>query len=319
MTHEISNSEMRAFQTCRRKWALTYHWRWQPREESTSPVGVAPLGTRVHLALEALYGHDLDPLEALAWLYGDEARRRPEFAGELAKEHDWARAMVEGYVQWVEDEGIDVNLETIDVERNLSARLQTGQGEAILRARLDRLVRRRSDDALLLVDYKTVGSLSKADLLVLDQQMRFYSMLLALVSPEHRVDGALYTMLKRSKRTVRAAPPFYQQVPVSYNRHDLNAAYQRVVAVVQEILATHRKLDARDDHHLVAYPNPGDHCSWGCPFTQVCPLMDDGSRWEAALAAGFTRGDPYAYYERGTIESLVEALSGPTDEEERNE
>jgi hypothetical protein len=309
--YEISNSEMRSFQRCRRQWALTYHWQWQPRPTSTSPVGVAQLGTRIHLALEAWYGHGIDPIEALRWIYETAALERADFVVELGKELDWAIAMVEGYVQWLDDEGVDVILETVDVERELKFVVDTHLGPVTLRAKLDQLVRRRTDGALLLRDFKTVGSLSKANQLVLDQQMRFYSMLLALSFPEHRVDGALYTMLKRSKRTVRASPPFYQQVEISYNRHDLNATYQRVVAVAGAILEAHLRLDSgdpADDHHAIAYPNPTDYCDWGCPFSSVCPLMDDGSRWEAALQANFTKGDPYEYYERDTIQHLVADL-----------
>lgn len=309
--YEISNSEMQSFQRCRRQWALTYHWHWQPRPESTSPVGVAQLGSRIHLALEAWYGHGIDPLAALRWIYEMAALERPDFALELGKELDWALAMVEGYVQWLDDDGVDVLLETVGVERELKHVVDTYLGPVTLRAKLDQLVRRRTDGALLLRDFKTVGSLSKADRLVLDQQMRFYSMLLALTHPEHRVDGALYTMLKRSKRTVRASPPFYQQVEISYNRHDLNATYQRVTAVAGQILEAHLRLDSgdpADDHHGVVYPNPSDYCDWGCPFSQVCPLMDDGSRWEAALRANFVVGDPYQYYERDTIQTLVADL-----------
>jgi len=305
---EISNSEMQSFQRCRRHWALSYHWQWQPRAVDTSPVGVAILGTRIHLALEAWYGHGIDPIEALSWLYEVAALERPDFAVDLSKELDLAKAMVEGYVQWLDEEGVDVSLETVDVERELKHQVGTYLGPVVLRAKLDRLVRRRTDGALLLVDYKTVGSLSKADRLVLDQQMRFYAMLLALRFPEHRVDGALYTMLKRSKRTVRATPPFYQQVEISYNRHDLNSTYQRVTAVAGAILEAHLRLNDGDDHHAIVYPTATDYCDWGCPFSRVCPLMDDGSRWEAALQANFDRGDPYSYYERSTIQELVADL-----------
>jgi len=312
---EISNSEMQSFQRCRRHWALVYHWRWQPRLEDTSPVGVAVLGTRVHLALEAWYGYGIDPLEALRWIYEMEALNRPDFALDLEKQLDLARAMIEGYVQWLDDEAIDVNLETVDVERELKHVLDTALGPVTVRAKLDQLVRRRTDGALLLRDFKTVGTLSKADRLVLDQQMRFYAMLLALRFPEHRVDGALYTMIKRSKRTVRAAPPFYQQVEISYNRHDLNATYLRVLAVTGEILEAHQRLDAGESHHAVVYPTATDYCDWGCPFSRVCPLMDDGSRWDAALRANFTLGDPYQYYERDTIRYLVADLGTDTESE----
>jgi hypothetical protein len=168
------------------------------------------------------------------------------------------------------------------------------------------------------VTHNTVGGFGKADALLLDTQMRFYSMLLAFAYPDakDRATEVLYLMIKRSKRTARATPPFYQQVSVSYNRHDLNSTYQRAVAISEEILAARRLLDLSvtnkfgGDHHYTCYPTPSDFCTWGCVFYDICHLLDDGSRADDALSANYEVADPYLYYDTSRIRRAVAALGG---------
>ncbi len=123
-----------------------------------------------------------------------------------------------------------------------------------------------------------------------------------------RADGGLYMMLLRSKHTPKAKGPFYQQVEVSYNNHDLNSMYLHSRTIAQEILNARRALDAGGDHREVTYASPSDACSWSCPFYHICPLMDDNSRWEDALAAQFQRSDPYARYSDDKINEVIKAL-----------
>lgn len=307
---EVSNSEMRVFQRCPRQWALTYHWRYQTRPEGVAPLGKAQLGGNIHLALEAWYHHGLDPLAVLRWVYAELARERPAFEPDLRKELSLGLAMLEGFLAWTSAEGIDADLRVVAVERVLRVPVQTRLGTVILRGKLDQVVQRVGDGALLVRDWKTVDSLAKANSLLLDQQMRFYALLLSLLyrGTGQRVDGALYVMLRRVKRTIRANPPFYGQVHVSYNRHDLNATYARVTEVAARILEAHAALDAGADHHAVAYPNPTDMCAWACPFYLACPLLDDGSRAWDLLNAQYVQGDPYYYHDDDRINRVVEAL-----------
>lgn len=314
----LSNSEIQTAQTCTRKWWLAYYRRLQVNPVSVSPVNVANLGNHVHLALEAYHGHQLDPLAVLRWDYDRWAEEYPAWETDLVKERDYALAMLEGYLQWAEETGLDVDVEVLATEKEVShvITLPT-QTRVLLRGKLDQLVRRRSSGALLLRDFKTVGGFEKGDLLVMNQQMRHYAMLLSLNKNENEfVAGALYLMIKRSKRTTRATPPFYEQLEIGYNRHDLNSTYQRVIVVATEIEKTRKLLDHGHDHHEVVYPNFTDACSWGCPFVKVCPLFDDGSRVEGALQANYVVGDPYQYLSRGKINEVLAAFGQP---EVRNE
>lgn len=310
MSYQISHTELRIFQRCPRQWALTYHWQFQPDPAAVSPVSKAHLGERVHLALEAWYHHDLHPGRVLRWQYAQLCAERPDYERELEKERDLAVLMVEGFLEWITTEGIDVEFDVMSVERVLSVPVETRAGLVIFRGKLDQVVRRVADNALLIRDWKTVDSLARANSVIRDQQMRFYALLLSLLhrGSDQRVDGALYTMLRRVKRTIRSTPPYYGQVPISYNRHDLNSTYQRATEVAARILDTHAALDAGEPHHIVTYPNPTDFCDWGCPFRTVCTLFDDGSRAFDVMHNHFVVADPYAYYTHGRITEVVRAL-----------
>lgn len=307
---KASPSAMAKFRRCRRSWWLTYVEGWSVRPEMAPVTGVALMGTRIHTALEAFYGYGVDAVDALNHLYEQLILERPDREKDLTGERDTAVIMVSGYLDWAAENGLDEEYEVIETERTLDVPLQLTNGEmAVISGKLDQIVRRTFDEARLAWDWKTVGSLQKADLLVLDEQMRVYSALLALQSPDERVDGALYTMLLRSKQTARATGPFYEQVHVRYNSAEHESILIRVKGTLDDMERTTRQLKAGVDHRLVAYPNPmTDRCNWDCPFKNVCPLFDDGSRVEDAMRANFHRGDPYAYRSDTAINSIKTAF-----------
>jgi hypothetical protein len=307
---EFSNSAIKTFKTCRRKYWLTYVRKFTVKPSKRIPHGVAELGTRVHLALEAYYGYNLDPLAVLNLVYQWAVQEYPNFAEDLTKEHAWAAVMTEGYLQWSSENGTDVGLDVIATERIVSRETVLPDGRAVsLVGKLDQTIRRQSDGAILTRDWKTVGTLTKANALLRDEQMRFYTMLQALSAREsgERSTGVLYTMLLRSKRTARAKGPFYEQIEVSFNRHDLNSMWLRSIETVREILDFTARLENGEDHRSVAYPNPDIHCTW-CPFVSVCHLADDGSRFEDALSYEFSPGDPWAYYGNELIDKVLAAF-----------
>jgi hypothetical protein len=54
----------------------------------------------------------------------------------------------------------------------------------------------------------------------------------------------------------------------------------------------------------VAYPNPTENCAWDCEFFVVCPMHDDGSRVDDAIAALYVSGDPMARYNLKTADAI---------------
>lgn len=315
---KLSNSTLRSYKRCERSWYLSYFLSYGKRPEQENPVTVATLGTRVHCALEAYYGYDLDPLAALRVIYYLAAKEHPFEADELEKQHGYARAMIEGYLQWSEEEGIDAALEVIATETVEEVPLYLHDGSMVtLVAKLDQKVRRKTDNAVLFRDFKTVGTLTKSHLLQLDEQMRAYCLIQWLKSAEtreERAGGGLYTMILRSKRTPKANGPFYREEEVSFNQHDHDSMLRRTRRTAGRIVAATRDLNEGRSHLDVIEPNHGDYCGWGCPFTLICPMMDDGSRWEDALQANFIKRDPFHYYGNGLIDQVRASLAPGTME-----
>jgi RecB family exonuclease len=311
----LSNSTIKKYKTCKRSWYLTYYRQLGTPKRRHNPCTVAELGTRVHTVLEAYYGYGVAPADALDVIYDAAETAYPDYADQLGEEKTLAEIMVNGYLEWVAENGIDEAFEVVSTEQTVSTEMEIAGGHTVtLMGKLDQQVRRRIDDALMFRDFKTVGTFSKADDLVRDEQFRFYAMLWSLTAPEgERVAGGLYTMLRRSKQTERSKGPYYQQIAVSYNRHDLNSMWLRTRETASEIDRLSRRLDNGENHLSVAYPNPSMTCSWMCPFVSVCHLADDGSRFEDALSNLYEKKDPYAYYGTEGID-LIKSEMGITEE-----
>ena len=118
-----------------------------------------------------------------------------------------------------------------------------------------------------------------------------------LTNPDQRVEGGLYRLLKKVKRTAKAAPPFYQEMTVRHNIYGLRSFWAQLQGVLRDMLATRTALLAGGDHQVYAYPNPTTECRWKCPFFTICPMFDDGSDVEAVINDDYEEVNPYAYYD----------------------
>ena len=159
--HHVSNSEIQTFKRCKRKWWLAYYRKLRPLVEKNT--GALRLGSNVHEALEAFYSLDpKDPIEVIHNVYAEERRLAFESGDTIAleqinKDADLALAMIEGYVEWVAETGVDDDLEVIAVEQEISVDLE--EVPVTLIGKLDTRIRRRSDSRLLSMDHKTCVSI----------------------------------------------------------------------------------------------------------------------------------------------------------------
>lgn len=296
--YTLSNSEIQTYKDCRRKWWLTYYRRLKPRQvKFTGPLA---LGSRIHEALDQYYTTGASLLDIHAKLI--EADRELLAAdmrdpSELDNEGDLGRIMLEGYLQWVEEEGIDSELEMISTEEILNMPMFDGTVE--LQGKIDMRVRRKGDGVRMFRDFKTVGT-SFADFAStahMNEQILTYMLLEQHKNGEgERSEGGLFTLLKKVKRTATAKPPFYEQFEVRHNIFSLRSFWQRIHETVADIMRTKTSLDQGTSHLSVAYPRPSRDCTWKCPFFSVCPMFDDGSAVEEAISEMFAESDPYAYY-----------------------
>lgn len=294
----LSNSEIQTFKTCRRKWWLTYYRRLQPKYRE--PTGALALGSRIHAALDDYYSNGTPLLEAHTNLVvAEKSLLISEFRDtyELEKEAELGHIMLEGYLQWVEENGIDAELEMVSTEETVIVPLFGGDVE--LQGKLDMRVRRKADGVRMFRDFKTVGgSLSDfANLAPMNEQILTYMILEQLKEgEEQRTDGGIFTMLKKVKRSAKASPPFYDQIEVRHNVFTLRSFWDRLHGTIADLMRVRTALDEGQNHAYVAYPRPSRDCKWSCPFFAVCNLIDDGSAAEQAITEMFEVADPYAYY-----------------------
>jgi len=286
----ITNSELRTYKECKRKWWLGWKRKLRLRQEPVAGTA-ASLGTRVHEALAAYYRSE--PLNPFVVLERGIRRDAELVAGDsqaeaaLEKDADLARAMLEGYVEWLGETGADAGLRIIGDEQKVIVPLTGfGRGDVALMGKLDVRVEREADGARLFMDHKTVGSFGEATkMLHMDEQMLHYHLLEYLTiinereagaaTDEARADGGLYNMLRKVKRTARATPPFYERVEVRHNDDELRAYYLRVWGEVRDIVQTEDRLDAGEDHRTAAYPTPTRDCTWKCEYFPVCHMLDE--------------------------------------------
>jgi len=295
----LSNSEIQTFKDCRRRWWLTYYRRMKPRNQDMT--GALALGSRIHAAFEEHYANGVPLLKAHTELVEkDRNILLSEYrdVDTLESEADLGRIMLEGYEQWVEEEGIDAELEFISSEETIIMPLFNGEVE--LQGKIDMRVRRKIDGVRMFRDFKTVGgSLSDfANLAPMNEQVMTYMLLESSQNKEgERSEGGIFTMLKKVRRTASARPPFYDQIEVRHNVFTMRAFWNRIHGTITDLMRVRTALDEGSDHTLVAYPHASRDCKWKCQFFTVCTLFDDGSAAEQALTEMFEEGDPYSYYE----------------------
>jgi hypothetical protein len=191
---------------------------------------------------------------------------------DFESEVELCRIMIDGYMQWIEETGADADYEVVlPSETAITYEFRAG-------------------------DYKTgdFGDL-RAQLRQSDQMLR-YEILRRSKMPEARSDGMLFNMLRRVKRTAKAKPPFYDRMLVNFNQHQIESAWVRTMAVINDIREVEQRLLAGEDHRTVVYPRWTRDCSWKCEFASICPLFDDGSRVDAMIDSYYEVVDPLNRY-----------------------
>jgi len=306
----LTNSEMRAFKRCRRAWWL----RWVRRLRRALPERPGPrsLGSRVHAALAAYYAPAGYPDVAGLWatwealatadratvaVAAEEGEDPAALAEALEEELELGRLMLEGYLEWLADEGADEGLEVIgpEVERRVPLGPVHGVNVDLL-ALLDLRLRREVDGARLFLDHKTLDQFSRVEPTAhLDEQFRLYHLIERLLGEAgERTDGALINLLRRVKRTARATPPFYRRLEVRHNDHDLRSFWTRVSGTAVDLMEAELTMAAGLDPRAAAYPNPTRDCAWDCEYFPICGLFDDGSDVESLLADRYESRHPLA-------------------------
>ena len=314
MARFVSQSELKTFRRCRRKWWLinVRHLEF----DYPPSAGHRRLGTKGHAGLEAYYQpgveqlepsvayaavqaiHDEDVAAALAWAAEKELDASGRIA-DLEKETDLALIMLQGYFEWLEESAEDAVLQVTHVEQEIEVPFADHFGQPWhLVGKLDERGVRTDSGFTFFLDHKTCANLTDIPKQAAqNEQGLMYNILLRLlVGDAGHVDGEIINMLRKVKRTGTAKPPFYGRHEVRWNSAQLNNFYERVTAIVKDIALAEAQLASGWAHQQVAYPNPTGDCSWDCDFYAICGMFDDGSRVEDALAHHYRVHDPLARY-----------------------
>lgn len=313
-TKRLTNSELKDFKRCRRKWWLKDVRGLLPKQEDPAGTPIA-LGNRVHKALEAHGQGDPAGAEDRMWHefnsgLEDDYAGFPEHYDAIKKDESLARAMLEGYLEWLEDTGANEDFEYAYPEETIEAPFMEIEGvEVTLLGKLDLRVRLVSTGELMFLDYKTVQDFSRIGLLHLNEQPLHYQLIARLTADEdERVSGGYFDMLRKVKRTGRAKPPFYERAPIRHNDAELESYWHRLRGEAADLIRAEKALEDGEDHRVVAYPNPTRDCSWDCPFLKVCPMFDDT-----------TTDVEFVISEEYRVADYLSRYSGTHDQEEGKE
>ena len=319
----ISQSEISCWARCPRRWLLHYYYGMSVADPPVTSASL--LGTRIHAALEGHYGYGLHPELVLREIYADQLAKTPEFEKDLTAELDMALAMVSGYLDWVTETGADAGLTVVATEKDVTVPIPRVPGLS-LRARLDQVVRRDRDGALLFLDWKTSVNFERHEMLRLDTQMPFYQLIQRLAAgPDGPLAiGGMITTLRRVKRTAKSQPPYYQRDEFIYNPEEQRSTYARVLQICTEIMQARLALDdlykrtggelsevnAHQRSALRPVPIITD-CRWSCPFADLCPMMNDGSDWPGVLmrSGRFVQSGGYAYYAEDLLGTVRDRMA----------
>lgn len=307
MTRNVSHSEISTI-GCHRHWNISYYRGLSPREQSST--GAAPTGTLLHLFAEQYY-RGLDPFTTLDEQYVTEIQlvESGEVTGsveETTKKFDLVRTMGSGYLEWLAETGADADLEVVAVEKIIKDVPSPLPERYTLQGKIDLVVRQKSTGALGFMDHKTVGSFAGAiKMLSLNTQAKMYALLFRAVTGESP-RFITWNMFLKSKRTVRAKPPFYDRYSLHVNDAELDRYWDRIYGILTDMARIEDALDAGADPMVVCYPNPTTECPWKCELFAICGMFDDPhSDVEHILADRWVSRDPYERYHEKVSETLV--------------
>lgn len=255
----ITASDLKLFMACKRAWA----WNQADYRLPEARTGNMALGTRVHAALEHYYKTGLDPL----------VEHERLFRNDLADVSGWeedqlfadvivGRKLVQGFLDWLTEEGADDDYTVEAVEHQIEAPFL--DGKVLLRGKIDTLFRRKDNGFLVISDTKTSGKRGAHVRAALERswQHTVYAIALSILRPDEHIAGSYYTMLYKSGH------PIVERFRVPGSTVLRPHTVDQLTAICTEML------DVPDPLSPKAYPCPSEHCHW-CEYRQPCEIAAD--------------------------------------------
>src|SRR5690606_16751505 len=116
------------------------------------------------------------------------------------KEAELGRIMLEGYLEWLEEEGIDSEVDITSQEERLDADFLDGRVKLV--GKIDQRIRRKADGTRMIRDFKTTANFADIEKTIAQNEQFITYMLLEMLKKDEgdRVSGAVVTALKKNKR-----------------------------------------------------------------------------------------------------------------------
>lgn len=265
-------------------------------ERISHKIGVADIGTFVHAGMQAHYTNR-DPLAAIAKSAMILADQDPFLTKDIMAAADFGRIIMEGYVEWLEEEALDHGLKPCLVEKRFQALVGVFQSiEVYVSGAID-LVVEDPNGLIWTIDHKTLQKFSDIlPTLPNDFQGQTYDFLLRA----HGIKsvGFIHNQLKRVKRTAKAIPPFYNRTVVHFNDVQRKHHLWHMQGVASDIVRGLTALDECGEDkelwsqvlHTHFQPFYTKDSSWRSDFLDVSILMDTDPEAAAdMLAASYTQ------------------------------
>lgn len=294
MTLYVRNSEITRFMECPRSWYVDYYLNLEPDWSERLTPNKSDVGNAVHAGLQSWYSEDpwerglaehrtevYDQLHDLAVFEGKDG---------WDKVYEMAERMLAAYVDWVEEDGLDIGETTLLLEERLELPFGEFRGEdVIFYCQPDRIVG-TAGDQIIVEDWKT-GDIKRPFMFESTWQMLNYAMTVRTLWNQMPL-GARHRRMNRSMHTKAVKSPQFAQHTVSFTEERLAVHWRHVSKQIDKIVELRQALDAGADPVFEAdhVLNPMQ-CSWKCHAGKsgVCSQMDDDADWEHTLEIGFRK------------------------------
>jgi len=293
MSYTFRQSEIKRFIRCRRSWWLQYQEGWKKPDDYP---GAHHTGTLYHEGVGAYrVGEDRDgAAQAVHDAFNLEVK--PEDVG---PDHDafpdWIKSlslalrMVEGYIDWSEEEGIEAGRKSIVVEEQREQLLpfQVSEHDITITYKADHVYEDTMLGGYVLDDLKSVATLSQTPPTT-DFQLLTYSYLEGLRLGKFPV-RAQHSMGRRVLRTAAAKPPFYGESGFGISERMMGKHADHLYAIIADMIRVIENVGNYGLDTPSLYPNPNKDCSWDCGMLDVCGMVDDGSDYETVLGLNYVK------------------------------
>ena len=290
----MSSSEETSFKTCR----LAHHFQYVLGYQPVKTNHRLAQGIGFHEVMEVLYlgGSPEDMRERFEeW----KANRWAEYEangesedilakGSFGAEVELVWAMVENYLDWLDETGADDEWETVSAEEK--AYIEVPGAATVMPIKLDLLQRHKETRRLRIVDFKTRDKFyTDTTAYQLAEQNGNYMLGIFALYGEWPTE-MVYREVRKQAKTARSKPPYVREISVVVTKDEALYRAAEYARVSHEVA---------DPDHLV-YANPASCCgSWKNDWRDPCMKVHQGMTPLEALEASakFAPKDAYARYQ----------------------